>query len=196
MYNGMQLDSIGVSTERFQLEGMSYMISRFDRPVKWNGWYFVTSESEEIECDPVRFALYTSSESADEWKLVCTSSYANLGGHIFFMNGAFGPSSRRGAQHTFDLLRERMGLDTLDAINQALCSAIACASSAAGNTHLGGVFIAVPEFVSGAIHAIKVGTIRKRHRGAHSRQITTGFLGWELNVCVNSPAPTLNTLIT
>ena len=50
-----------------------------------------------------------------------------------------------------------MRLTLLEAVNQAACSAVACASGAAGNTHLGSVFIAAPQFISCALHAAKVG---------------------------------------
>lgn len=78
-------------------EGASQIIA-FPTPIKMNGWYLVTSESQDPELDPVKF-LIEAEVRAGAWKVVGASVFRRTGfGEKKFMPGArFDTPTRRGA---------------------------------------------------------------------------------------------------
>jgi hypothetical protein len=86
------------------------MIRRYFSPVRWNGWFFVTSSSAPYECDPVRFALHARSGAPGApWAPAGSSSFARVHVSTVLFHGAFPTPAARGARADLDLARHRIG---------------------------------------------------------------------------------------
>ena len=81
------------------IEGSSIILD-FPKPVRWNSWYFVTS-NQSPDSDPVRFMV--ESHANGEWRTVSSSTEIPVLGGVVFMNGYYATTTERGGIEKFDL---------------------------------------------------------------------------------------------
>jgi hypothetical protein len=86
------------------------LILRYCSPVRWNGWFFVTSTTAPPEHDPVRFVLHARSGAPGApWSPAGSSSFARIHVSTALFHGAFPTPTARGARSDLDLERHRVG---------------------------------------------------------------------------------------
>jgi hypothetical protein len=90
-----------ISVQNTSVNFESYMQVSFDLPVKWNAWFFVTSNNSP-ECDPVKFSLETFDGS--HWKIIGSSMSMQVTKETVFLHGHFATSDARGFRHDFNVL--------------------------------------------------------------------------------------------
>ena len=125
----------------------------FPAPVRWNGWFLVTSRAAPPARDPIRFALHARAGAGAAWRPVGSSGYVRLLVSTALFHTPFATPAARGARADFDLYRLRLG-STLQS------AAVSFALAGAGAARLGrlGKLVACAHFGAWvAIHAVRGG---------------------------------------
>ena len=105
LFDGQEITAV---PER-RLEISSLLLS-FRAPVRWNGWFFITSRTAPAALDPVRFVLHARGGGAgDAWRPVGSSGYAQILLSTALFHTPYATPVARGARATFDLYRLRLG---------------------------------------------------------------------------------------